>query len=148
MWSLLGSSIPWFGCPVRFLLCKRDLNQNSYRLLKFVSDLDKFRHWLILFHQQIAISQSLRLKAILVTPCNPLNGTCVVCNGSSISGPRCFVKFWRKRDMCGLCVGVWSVMAAAFQGLSVLSSSDVNVTCEVFVWGCDAKRNERWVHSA
>ena len=75
--------------------------------------------------------------------------------------------------MCGLCVGVWSVMAAAFQGLSVLSSSgvnvtcvvfvshvwsvmaaafqglsvlsssDVNVTCEVFVWGCDAKRNER-----
>jgi len=97
----------------------------------------------------------------------------VVCNGSSISGPQCFVKFWRERDMCGLCVGVWSVMAAAFQGLSVLSnfdvnvtcvvfvshvwsvmaaafqglsvlsSSDVNVTCEVFVWGCDAKRNER-----
>ena len=36
------------------------LNQDSYRLLKFVSDLVNFRH-LILFHQPIAISQSLGL---------------------------------------------------------------------------------------
>ena len=31
------------------------------------------QHWLILFHQPIAISQRLGLKAILVTPCNPLD---------------------------------------------------------------------------
>ena len=38
------------------------LNQDSYRsLLKFVRFSFNFRHWLILFHQPIAISQSLGL---------------------------------------------------------------------------------------
>ena len=39
------------------------LNQDSYRLLKFVSlrFSFNFRHWLILFHQPIAISQRLGL---------------------------------------------------------------------------------------
>jgi hypothetical protein len=37
------------------------LNQDSYRLLKFVRFSFNFRHWLILFHQPIAISQRLGL---------------------------------------------------------------------------------------
>jgi hypothetical protein len=49
------------------LACLKELlpHISSYHLPRFSFN---FRHWLTLFHQTIAISQSLGLYAILVTP--------------------------------------------------------------------------------
>jgi len=58
-----SESVPFLTChhSITDFEINAFLNQDSYRLPKFVRFSFNFRHWLILLHQPIAISQSFRL---------------------------------------------------------------------------------------